>query len=336
MSSPRIRGLIAAVGDGDGDLGGDAGVVLRQREVGRDAAAVGRLGDAAQHERRDRRAGDAGGVTVGEGLIERRGQLAWVEFGVLWNRHGQQHARRRPRRRRVDAGDLVGRLDPVRRLQTRRPGVERREPVVLPAEHRHPDRLEVLERPGEVEKGLRPGTHRDHVMMGEGVEVGGDVAGELRTAMDAADAAGGEHRDAGGGGDRHRGRHRRGAELPALGDRHRDVALGHLAGRSEDAADLAVVQSDPHRPVEDGRDCRYRAAVTDRRRTAVERLAVGRRRQAEVGEDRRLERDDRPSFGERRRDFVGTGRRDHGRSLPSPGMSARGQTPADMLTSVWV
>ena len=43
---------------------GDAGVVLGQREVGRDAAPIGRLGDAAQHERRDRRAGDPGRVAV--------------------------------------------------------------------------------------------------------------------------------------------------------------------------------------------------------------------------------------------------------------------------------
>ena len=106
----------------------------------------------------------------------------------------------------------------------------------MPPEHRHPDRLEVLERPGEVEERLRPGADRDHVMVGEGIEVGGDVAGELgprwtppmppvaNTETPAAAAM------------RHRRRHRRGAELPALGDRHRDVALGHLAGRPEDAA----------------------------------------------------------------------------------------------------
>ena len=39
---------------GDGDLGGDGGVVLGEGEVGGDAAAGGGVGDATEHERRDR------------------------------------------------------------------------------------------------------------------------------------------------------------------------------------------------------------------------------------------------------------------------------------------
>ena len=96
------------------------------------------------------------------------------------DRHGQQHPRRRPRRGGQHTGDLGGGFHAVRRGQSGRPGVEGGEPVVTPAEHRHPDRLEILERPGEIEERLRSGAHRDHVVVGEGVEVGGDVAGVLR------------------------------------------------------------------------------------------------------------------------------------------------------------
>ena len=109
---------------------------------------------------------------------------------------------------------------------------------MAPAEHRHTDGLEVLERAGQVEERLGAGAHRDDRVVGDGVEVGRHVAGRLGAAVDAADAAGGEHGDPGGRGQRQRRRDRRGAERPPLGDGDRQVALGDLARRPEDAVVL--------------------------------------------------------------------------------------------------
>ncbi len=77
------------------------------------------------------------------------------------------------------------------------------------------------------------GADGDDGVAGQRVEVGGDVAGGLHTAVHAADAAGGEHLDAGRVGQRDRGRHRGHALGPALGDGHGDVALGDLGAAGQ-------------------------------------------------------------------------------------------------------
>ena len=207
-----------AAGDGDGDLGGDRGVVLGQREVGRDAAAIGRLGDAAEHERRDRRPDDARPRRSrrAPGRARRRARAGRARR-LRGSARPTSTPGRRPRAMASTAATSAAVSTRCGTRQPRRPGVERREPVVPPAEHRHADGLEVLERARQVEERLRPGTHRDDRVMGQRVEVGADVAGELGPAVHAADAAGGEHRDAGGGGERHRRRHGRRAELPLAG-----------------------------------------------------------------------------------------------------------------------
>ena len=58
-------------GQGDGDLGGDSGVVLGEREVGRHARAGGLGTDAFEHERGDPGPRHPGGVGGGQGLVER-------------------------------------------------------------------------------------------------------------------------------------------------------------------------------------------------------------------------------------------------------------------------
>ena len=73
----------------------------------------------------------------------------------------------------------------------------------------------------------------------QGVEIGGDVAGDVRTAVDATDAARREdpHTDRCGEGDgrTHRGR----PELPTLGNGHGEVALGGLPCETQDALVLS-------------------------------------------------------------------------------------------------
>ena len=120
----------------------------------------------------------------------------------------------------------------MRHGESRRACVERREPIVLPAEHRSAGRLEELQRPGQVEKGLGAGRHRDHRMRCDRVQVGRDVAGQLAPAVHAADAPGGEHPHTGSCGDRHRGRHRGGTDVPTLTDGHRDVRALQPCGRA--------------------------------------------------------------------------------------------------------
>ena len=132
---------------------------------------------------------------------------------------------------------------------------------------------------------------------GQGVEIGRDVARDIGTAVDAADATGGE--------DLHSRRRREGdgcadgrrPEVPALGDGDGQVALGCLARRTEDAVVLTRVEPDPGDTVENRRDRRDCTTRSNRRDASLQCVGVGRRRQAEVGEDRRFEGDHRvPGF----------------------------------------
>ncbi len=123
---------------------------------------------------------DAGGLGVGQRTGQHGIEGHGVELVVGGDRHRQQHAGVGPAAVGQHGRDLGGRLDPVRHPQPRRPRVERREPVVAPAEHGDAGRLEVLQRPGQVEERLGAGAHRDERVVGDGIEVGGDVAGDLR------------------------------------------------------------------------------------------------------------------------------------------------------------
>ena len=102
-----------------------------------------------------------------------------------------------------------------------------------------------------------------------------------------------------------RRRHRRGAVGPALGDGDRQIALGRLARRAADAA--CSLGSSPTRatPSSTAVSAGTAPAGAHRGEAALERLGVGRTRQAEVGEDRRLQRHHRPAAGQRRLHLVG-------------------------------
>ena len=96
----------------------------------------------------------------------------------------------------MDRGHFDGPFHPVGEAQAAGVGVERRELVGLPAQHRHRQHLEVLQRARQVEKGLGTAAHGDHRMAGDGAQVGADVAALGHVAVHAADPAGGEDADA--------------------------------------------------------------------------------------------------------------------------------------------
>ncbi len=159
-------------------------------------------------------------------------------------------------------------------------------------------RLQLLERAGEVEERLGAGAHGDERVVGDGAEVGGHVTGHLGAAVHAADATGGEHRDAGGVGQGQRRRHRRGAVRPRRATataRSRSAAL--RAGPQMRSCSLGV-DAHPGDAVEHGREGGHGAGRPHRGDAALERFGVGRLGQAEVGEDRRLERHDRRAVGQ--------------------------------------
>ena len=133
----------------------------------------------------------------------------------------------------------------------------------------------MLEGAGEVEEGLGAGAHRDQRVVGDGVEVGGDVARGVGTAMDAADAPGREHADPGGVGQGERGRHGGGAVLPSHGDRHAQVPLGGLRAGPADAVVLLGVDAHPRDAVQHRRHGRHAppARTTATHRSSASRLA---------------------------------------------------------------
>ena len=173
-------------------------------------------------------------------------ELVGIELVGLRDRDTDEDARRRPRALAQRRHDLGRRVDAMRHAQPRRARVERGEPVVPPPEHRHTDRLEVLERARQVEERLRPGAHGDDRVVGQRVEIGADVAGQLGAAVHATDPSGREHLDARRRSQRDRGRDSRRTERPPLRHGDREVAFRGLARRTEDRG-RAPISSSPTR-----------------------------------------------------------------------------------------
>jgi hypothetical protein len=235
-------------GDGDGDLGGDGGVVLGEREIGRHAAALGGSTDASQHERRDRSAGDAGALAFRQCVAQHPSSSAESsssDSGIGTVNKMPESARLRAAKMRATWSADSTRCG---HRQPRRAGVERREPVVTPAEHGGADGLEVLQRSGEIEERLGPA---DTVITG--CEAIASRSAEMspvssRTAVHTADPAGGEHAHPGRRSDRHRRRHGGCADIPPLPDGDGHIAFGGLARRPEDTFVLRVGQADRTTP----------------------------------------------------------------------------------------
>ena len=165
----------------------------------------------------------------------------------------------------------------------------------------------MLERAGQVEERLGAGAHGDHRVVGDGVEVGGHVAGDLGATVDTTDAPGGEHGDAGGRGEGDAAEtvvapnaqrwatatgRSRSAALRA-GPRMRSCWSGSIPTRATPSSTAVIAGTAP--APRDGSDA------------TVERLRVGRRGEAEVGEDRRLQGDDGLACRQRVGDLATTG-----------------------------
>ena len=131
--------------------------------------------------------------------------------------------------------DLLRRLHAPRERQPGRRQVEGGERVGAVAEHGHVERLEPLERRGDVEDRLHARADHADPDPRERAQVRGLVEGVARAAVHAAEPAGGEHADAGQRRQvRGRGDGRR-AVLAARQHRREvaDAALGHLARRGQ-------------------------------------------------------------------------------------------------------
>ena len=185
---------VMQLGAGDRDLGGDPGVVLGEGEVGGNAAAGGLGTDPLQHERRDTGARHArhGGRLPAQRPSTRRARTGSSSSASGIGTVSSTPLSALDRYTNVAATSAAD-LHAMRHAMPAGAGVERGEPVVLPAEHRHTGRLQVLQRPREVEEGLGAGAHGHDGMRGDRVEIGRDVAADLDAAMHPADAAGGEH-----------------------------------------------------------------------------------------------------------------------------------------------
>ena len=233
-------------------------------------------------------------VGVGQGAGEHGVELGGVELGVDGDRHSDEHAGVGAAAIGEHRGDLGGGLDGVRHGQPAGAGVEGREPVVAPPEHGHAGGLEVLQRAGQVEERLGTGAHGDDRVVGDGVEVGRHVAGDVGAAVHARRCRRWRTRRS-----RRRRPGRPTADTVVAPKSHR---WARATARSRSAALRAGPRmrscspgSRPTRatPSSTAVTAGTAPAAADGGQAAVEGVTVGRRRQAEVGEDRRLEGDDR-------------------------------------------
>ena len=124
-------------------------------------------------------------------------------------------------------GQLFRRVDLIVDGEAGLAGVEGGQLLRTVADDGHAVGLEVLERQAEVQNGLCTGADDHNGRGGQLFKVGRDVHGRLGTAMHAADAAGGEHLDAGHVGDDHRGGDGRCAVF-AAGAQDSQIAAGGL------------------------------------------------------------------------------------------------------------
>ena len=281
--------------------------------LARTDAPLGQLGDPCQEPGRERRSPDAGRLGVGGRSLDRIAGDVLGECHFPGYRHAHEHAAPQP--------ETEVHADDRRRPRHVRDGVRRRDPrgtgeepgqLGLPdRDDRHAPRLEVLERGGHIEDGLRPGADDRHRGPAQLLEVRRDVercAARLRrppsaprctppippvanTRIPAACAAiiVAETVVA--------------AQPPSLSA---TASVGRAALRTEPAGRgrqrLERLRIQPHEqpPVAD-RDRRRHGAVglADRRLRRERDLEILRVRQP-VADERRLERDHGPAVGEGR------------------------------------
>jgi len=216
------------------------------------------------------------------------------EAAPIAERPGGQH----------DLGCIMGRVHLMGDRQPASARPERRKAAAVRAEpdDRDAERLEPLQRARQVEERLGPGAHGDHRMAGQGGEVGALVAGLRPVAMDAADAAGGEHLDAGRRRQRQRCRYGGGGRRPPLCHCHGEVALAHLAVGREDPGKFPVVDTHPGDAVQHDGQRRDRPTAHDRVVDTLAGLGAGWPGESQPAEDRGLQGHDGLPSGQRRGD----------------------------------
>ena len=212
-------------------------------------AALRRPSHVGEHVWSQRRTDDAGGIRRFQRLDGPGLHLRGVQPQIGGRRLDEQHA--------AAAGQAEVGIDDGRRLrravdaegdrQRAGGGIKDRDVIGSDADHRHPSRLEQLERGGHVEHRLRPAAHHRHLRGGQLVDVRGDVEAGARPAMDPADAPGGHHPDAGQRRQAHGGRHG-GGRQPPRGEQRAEVTGARLGDRPRQVRQALDQRRRPLRP----------------------------------------------------------------------------------------
>ena len=191
-----------------------------------------------------------------------------------------------------DRGDLGGGIHRPVELESALAQPEAREDARAVADDRDAERLEALERRGDVEHRLDPRAHDRDRRVREGREVGRLVERVGRAAVHPAEPAGREYADARERRQvRGRGDGRRRTRTACLDDRKvaharlREVLVG-------DAPDALIVEADAGDAVEHRDRGGGHALIAEDRLEFARRLEIARAREP-VGDDRGLEGDDR-------------------------------------------
>ena len=184
---------------GPRDVGPEPAVAADDVEVDRDAGPTGVLVDVLEQERGDVLAPHRSRVGGREGLGEQAVVQGGVELRGLRQRVGDEDPAGQVQRvgGAHHVGDLPRRGDRVVDRVAAVGQPERGEPIGAEDEHGHAQRLQPLQRGGDVEDRLDPGRHHRDAAAPEDAEVGRLVEGRAGVAVHAADPAGGEHADAG-------------------------------------------------------------------------------------------------------------------------------------------
>ncbi len=133
-----------------------------------------------------------------------------VELLGLGYRVGDDHGRAQTQRLcvRHDGRDVGGGFHPPVDGELRPGQVEAREGVRPPAEQRHAESFQPFEGRADVQDRLHPGADHSYRRAGKRDKVSGFVGAVGPAAVYATEPTGGEHADAGAGGEQGRGRDR--------------------------------------------------------------------------------------------------------------------------------
>ena len=270
------------------------------------ALTLCRFGEVCEEERRHLLAGELRDLSELQRLGQRGVMSRRIEFVGRVDGIGEQHPTARDVAMRGErVGGLLGRLDaPVEPMPGRR-HVEAGELLRAVADDRHAERLQALERRGDVEDRFHARRDDEDGDDAHRLEICRDVPGRHGAAVDPTEPAGRHHRRCPPAGKRDGPSDGR-RPVDSARDREAEVPRGQLGDRGfgvGEAFDLGGRQ--PHdRDAGDHADRRgLGPLVPDVLFELAGDLEVVRARQP-VGDEGRLERDDTASIGEGLADVV--------------------------------